>query len=172
MGVFVNRRTRAFTLIELMVVVSIIAILASLGIPFLYRAVMRSRMAEAPPMLSAIRSNEISYFGRNDEFVEALPAPDDNPLPTKRPWDEPAPRALESIGFRPEGTFYFSYTVTINVDANTFSIGAKGDLDGDATYQHWGYQWPNAAGDIAPAPWLKTIINEKDISLLTTHEIF
>jgi len=172
MGVSVRLRARAFTLIELMVVVSIISILASLGIPFLYRAAMRSRMAEVPPMLAAIRTNEISYFGRNDLLIAAGPAPDDNPNPNKRQWDEPPPGWFEYIGFRPEGTYYFSYLVTVNADGNTFSVGAKGDLDGDATYQHWGYQWPNAAGSTAASPWGKTIVTEKDITLLTTQDIF
>ena len=54
-------RERGFTLLELLMVVIIIAILASIALPQYFRTAERTRAAEALQMLATIRSSETRY---------------------------------------------------------------------------------------------------------------
>ena len=55
------KRQHGFTLLELMMVVIIIGILASIALPGYLRAAERARAAEALQVLAAIRSSEIRF---------------------------------------------------------------------------------------------------------------
>ncbi len=61
------RRTRGFTLIELMIVVTIIGILATVAIPALMRSVRRSKSSEATMNLRRIYDGAVTSF--QDEGV-------------------------------------------------------------------------------------------------------
>ena len=60
---------KGFSLVELMVVVAIIGILASLAIPKLKVFQAKARQAEAKTNLSQIYVLEMTYYGDNDEFA-------------------------------------------------------------------------------------------------------
>ena len=64
-------RSRGFTLIELMIVVGIMAILASIAIPSYSEYVRRSRITEAVSALSGMRVKMEQYFQDNRTYVGA-----------------------------------------------------------------------------------------------------
>jgi len=57
-----SKRSRGFTLVELLVVVMIIAILATVGLPQYFRTVERSRLAEATNLCSAYNTAQQRYY--------------------------------------------------------------------------------------------------------------
>jgi len=63
------RTSRGFTLLELLVVVVIIGILASLAIPRFIKTTEQARTAEAKQWLGQIRSSEIRYNLENGSYV-------------------------------------------------------------------------------------------------------
>lgn len=74
-------RTKGFTLIELMVTVSIIGILASIALPSYQVYIQRSEVTEALSMAATVRQNIGNYYTEHLEFpadnaAAGLPAPE------------------------------------------------------------------------------------------------
>ena len=61
-----------FTLLELLVVVIIVAILASVAIPQYRRAIETSRAAEARAVLHSLLTAELAYYQENGTFTATL----------------------------------------------------------------------------------------------------
>ena len=69
-----KQRKRGFTLVELMIVVVIVGILASIGVP-IYRTYTRKAMAaEGRSLVGAISSAERVYYAENGQYY-LVPAP-------------------------------------------------------------------------------------------------
>lgn len=64
-------RKRGFTLIELMIVISIISIIASMGIPSYMRYTKRSKSAEVGMMLRKMFDGEVLFFHKNLEWLDS-----------------------------------------------------------------------------------------------------
>lgn len=148
-----RKKSKGFTLIELMIVVAIIAILAAIAIPQYKKFQLKAKTSEAKANLGAIRSCEESYAAENDEYVFCAWTPDATPTATGIAWTTAAGHeGFVSIGFAPAGTPRYIYGVgtaanTPGTDAGTNAVTdgtadiymtAKGDLDGDEKNQ-WFY---------------------------------
>jgi len=137
----VARQPRGFTLIELMIVVAIIGVLASVAMPQFNRAQLRAKSAERGTIMDAIGR------GVNDSLVNSQGLP-------VNPWiGEPNPKGVPGPGKRPvsygtlaigweympviiQGEAYYSYSFIVNdaggANGLRMSVIAVGDLDGDS----------------------------------------
>ena len=106
------KRTCGFTLVELMIVVVMIGIMASLILPRLRGHQERARVAEAINVLGAICRAQMAYFDENGAFLQLLPAG----TATLPQW--------EQLGFQPPGAqAYWDY--------GTGSVNNLGGVDTD-----------------------------------------
>jgi prepilin-type N-terminal cleavage/methylation domain-containing protein len=152
-----NRRTRGFTLVELMIAVAIVGLLSSVAIPEFQHATLRARASERTTVLSAL-------YGAVQDITQQLQCVPDNsgggtaaclprtpgtPAPasfasawnppgmpgsTKRPFSWTA-QGWKDLPMIVEGGSYYSYSFTASDpddgSAPTLAILAVGDLDGD-----------------------------------------
>ena len=68
---FMNK-SKAFTLVELLIVVAIVAILAAVAYPSYTNYVMRARRADAREMLMRVASAEERFYTRRNVYTETL----------------------------------------------------------------------------------------------------
>ena len=157
-GMFV-KRSRGFTLIELMIVVAIIGVLAAVAIPSFRNYQLTSERAEAYANLSALAKAQKSYFAEFNDFVGVPPEPSGSvgvPTSTKRS-KASLDSAFSAVGWTPDGDVFFDYdTSTPLATACTcvdgcFTATAYGDLDGDGFLSAMIYVHPDTAGQDCPS---------------------
>ena len=64
--------SRGFTLVELIIVVVIIGILASVGVPRYSKVMKKAKIAEADSVLGAIRGAEIRWYAEAGSYTATL----------------------------------------------------------------------------------------------------
>ncbi len=145
------RRQHGFTLIELMIVVAIIGIMATVAVPSFVRYQNRARRAESFANLAALAKSEKSYFAEYGLFVGADMVPFSatgvSAGPEKR---DSATVATEfsGVGWFPEGNIYYDYDTNVGGFAGCacttcFTSTAYGDVDGDGECAMILYTHPN-----------------------------
>jgi len=156
-----SSRREGFTLLELMIVVAIAGILASIAIPnfLLYQA--RSKRTEAYTNLDGIRKVQLTYFTEFGAFVMSSTSPLISLTPDKQNWaaegdhrfSTNAPgQGFELLGWQPEGATYFDYdtNAVVGADGPLFTAGAYGDVDGDGNVSVFLYVYPDQVGNTVP----------------------
>jgi len=105
---------KGFTLIELMIVVAIIGIIATIAIPNFLMYQAKTKQTEAKTNLGIIFSAQITYFGENNTFATST----------------------GDLGWIPIGTTRYSYSV-IGAGPTNFTARATGNIDTDTTIDVW-----------------------------------
>lgn len=152
---------RAFTLVELMTVVAIVGVLATLATYGVRKYVMEAKKAEASSMLVQIRAAEEAYKDETFEYTGldsfANWHPTNTPGTGKNGWrsgNTPMTAVFSRLGVVPDGPVIYSYAVVAGNGGDMPTIPtvkswdfpaatgpyyiamAKGDLDGDGTYTY------------------------------------
>ena len=73
------RRTKGFTLLEVLIVLVILAVLAGLAVPAYTTAIEKSRKQEALTALGAVRGSQQRYFAAYNAYAGAYSALDFDP---------------------------------------------------------------------------------------------
>ena len=134
-----------FTLIELMIVVTLIGVLSAIAIPSFVQHQLRSKSAEGKINLAAIRTCEEAYFAEYKAYVAAVPEPPVVPGGARAVFDS-ITTDFAHLGFTPEGSVYFSYGVTVSADGAGYTADAAADIDANGIVQFWGYANPDNGG--------------------------
>ncbi len=140
---FHTRGGDGFTLIELMLTVSIVGLLATVAIPTMMRFQLKAKAAECRVNIAAIREAEETYFAEFGEYASAVPVLPLSIGPTRVAWvlANSDVHGFNDIGWSPEGLLYFQYGVKTNGEL-AYTIEARSDIDGDGSYNSWGYVKP------------------------------
>ena len=127
------------TLVELMIVVALIGVLATIAIPSFLTYQARSRRAESYSNLAAMASSQKALLATNGQFHDSgnsWPDPSSTPegvlgIHTMQ-WDAASEAAFADLGWAPEGNVYYSYMSYVCCASGLcFTATAFGDVDGD-----------------------------------------
>jgi type IV pilus assembly protein PilA len=131
---------KGFTLLELMMVVAIMGVLASIAVPEFQNMEYRSKLAERDSILAAIEQavqdvtlNSNTIPTTAGTFFSGNWNPDTHPGPTVRPWVQGQP-GWNSLGMVVTGSTYCSYFFNLNTVTMELTIVGDCDTDGDGNH--------------------------------------
>jgi prepilin-type N-terminal cleavage/methylation domain-containing protein len=132
---------RAFSLVELMIVVAIIGILAAIAVPAFQTAVLKARQTEAYTNLRGIGDAEIAYYAANNDWVDTSTNPGSSLGKNLRNWVE-GRTDWTTLGWRPDGQVRCNYYTDIAGTPEYCYASAGCDLDADNSVDTIRYYLP------------------------------
>ena len=149
------RPSRGFTLIELMIVIAILGVLASVAIPNFLKFIMRAKTTEATMSVRKLFDGSVAYYLTDRYGPTGAPIPNQfpgsvGPMPSPATigpqkvetgialWD--AQPSWVALNFAIEDAHYFAYQYRSDGqdNASNFTAYAFGNLDGDANFSTFG----------------------------------
>ena len=130
---FLRKKSQGFTLLELIIVIIVIGILASIALPRYIRIAEKGRAGEAKNMLSAIRSAQMRYAAQYATYAAAVASLDIN-LPAAKYFTITASGAGSNMSDETivVGTATRTGTDNPSLGSYVLSITMGGNITGDA----------------------------------------
>jgi prepilin-type N-terminal cleavage/methylation domain-containing protein len=139
---------RAFTLVELMIVIAIVMVLAAIAIPALNQMQLRSKLAEGPMNARGIYDAMTAYMVATDAnyvaFFQTTPVPRDGALLDKKAVSWVTGTNFDPLGWKPDGdvrcNYYFQHAdeCTQTGAAQTWKeSSATCDIDDDENHSFY-----------------------------------
>ncbi|MCA9473615.1 MAG: prepilin-type N-terminal cleavage/methylation domain-containing protein [Nitrospira sp.] len=128
----IARNARGFSLTELMIVVAIIGILATIAIPKFMTYQAKAKQTEAKNNLVAIHTGQIAYFAENNGYIDDFNAIGFAVSGSSQRYYYELGRA--NMGTLPPGC---TASTLDQASSNAFVAVAIGNIDGDATCDVW-----------------------------------
>jgi prepilin-type N-terminal cleavage/methylation domain-containing protein len=173
-----------FTLVEVLIVVALIGVLASVAVPGFISYQARARRAEAYLNLQAVARSQLSNYAVKGVFVgTGLSFPDPTPYgglgAGKMSWDAASSTAFSELGWAPEGKVYYSYETNTPSVAGSgctcnecFTATAFGDVDANGVVSALMYSHPQDIGGILLECPARTVPLWAPTRLGTSHSIY
>lgn len=149
-----HRRERGFTLVELMIVVTIVLVLAALAVYGVVKYIRSSKTSEAMEMINNIRGAQESYRGDTFTYLDVSGTHSLSDLSTFHPTSKPENRKYAWRGYT---TDVANKWRALNVDPDaavyfTYGCAAGASTDAVAGYQTGNIpvtvgNWPSTWGD-------------------------
>ena len=121
-----RRNRKGFTLLELIIVVIVIGILASVALPRFIRVTERARIGEAKSILGTIRSSQLRYLGQWNAYATNVVSLDVPAMPGKyftygvsNPGSTATTQPIVTVGrnsIENPGAPFNAYTITTSPD--------------------------------------------------------
>ena len=147
--------SRGFTLIELMIVIAILGVIASVAIPNFLKYIMRAKTTEATMNVRKLFDGSVAYYLTDRYGPTGAPIPNQfpgsvGPMPSPATlgpqkvvtdvelWD--AQPSWVALNFAIEDAHYFAYQYRSDGqnNASNFTAYAFGNLDGDSHFSTFG----------------------------------
>lgn len=136
------RRTHGFTLIELMITVSIVGILSAIALPEYEQLLQRSKRTEIPMNVDGVRTVEVGYQAEWGVYTSCAIQPPNVPGRVAQPFPATPFTSLDwnLLGWVPDGWAYGQYeaiAIDVEGDITSFFVNGYSDIDGDGNLAHF-----------------------------------